>query len=133
MKQFSFAFFLVVSFIATALCAEQNWAGEYTDKHFLNGKAVFQLSIEQGGGKIQVSFDAVHNDGHGCAPEAVGLGSVSKSGALQFKWEDSFKNKGTGTITRSGNDIIVSIKPIRVTNSRCLEFYRQNIQLKRVK
>jgi hypothetical protein len=27
--------------------AEPNWAGEYADKKFLNGQAVFQMSIEQ--------------------------------------------------------------------------------------
>jgi hypothetical protein len=60
------------------LClAGENWAGQYTDKKFLGGRAVFQLSIEQSGSAMQVSFDAVYNDGHGAAPEADGPAKVS--------------------------------------------------------
>ena len=34
------------------------WAGQYREEKFLGGRAVFQLSIEQSGNKMQVSFDA---------------------------------------------------------------------------
>jgi hypothetical protein len=49
--------------------AEPSWVGEYADKKFLNGQAVFQMSIEQSGTAIQVSFDAAYNDAHGAAPD----------------------------------------------------------------
>lgn len=119
--------------LSSASAAEPaGWAGEYSDKKFLNGRAVFQLSIEQSGGAMQVAFDAAWNDGHGAAPEAEGPAKVSGN-TLTFKFEDSFKNSGTGTITRAGSDIIVSLNPTRVVDSRCLAFYGKNMRLKRVK
>jgi hypothetical protein len=113
--------------------AEQNWAGEYADKKFLNGQAVFQMSIEQSGNAVQVSFDAVYNDAHGAAPEGQGPAKIAGNGTLDFKWEDSFKNSGTGSIMRTGDGVTVSMKTTRVVDSRCLVFYGQNIRLKRVK
>ena len=118
--------------LSTAFAAEPaNWVGEYTDKKFLNGRAVFQLSIEQSGGGMQVAFDAAHNDGHGAAPEGQGPAKVSGN-TLTFKFEDSFGNTGTGTITQAGNDIVVSINPTQVKEPRCLAFYGKNMKLKRV-
>jgi hypothetical protein len=110
--------------------AEQNWAGEYADKRFLNGKAVFEMSVEESGNRIQVSFDAVYNDGHGCAPEAVGPAKVLDKNTLTFTFRDSSNNAGTGTIKRAGEDLIVSIKPTRVADPRCLVFYQENFRLK---
>jgi hypothetical protein len=95
-KQSCFAPFVSAAFIATALAAEQNWTGEYADKKFLNGKAVFEMSVEQSGNTIQVSFDAVYNDGHGCAPEASGPAKVLDKNTLSFTFQDSSHNFGTG-------------------------------------
>jgi hypothetical protein len=123
---------ILVCRISSAFAAEPaSWAGQYADKKFLGGRAVFQLSIEQSGSAIQVAFDAVYNDGHGAAPEAEGPAKVSGN-TLTFKFEDSFKNSGTGTITRAGDDIIVSINPTQVKDSRSLVFYGKNMRLKRV-
>jgi hypothetical protein len=108
-----------------------NWAGEYVAKKFLNGQAVLQLSIEQQGKNIQVSFDAAYVDGHGAAPEGQGPAKATSKGTLEFKFEDSFSNAGTGTIRRDGDDVIVSIHPTRVVDSRCLAFYGDNLRLKR--
>ena len=108
-----------------------SWAGQYRNDKFLSGRAVFQLSIEQSGGAIKVSFDAAWNDGHGAAPEAEGPGSVSGN-TLNFKFEDSFGNKGTGTVTRAGKDVLVSINPTHVADPRCMQFYGDNMRLKRV-
>jgi hypothetical protein len=117
---------------STAFAAEPaSWVGEYRDQKFLKGRAVFQLSIEQSGGGMQVSFDAAHNDGHGAAPEGQGPAKVSGN-TLQFKFEDSFGNTGTGTITRAGNDIVVSMNPTQVKEPRCLAFYGKNMRLTRV-
>ena len=120
--------------LAAHLCfagVGENWAGQYTDKKFLGGRAVFQLSIEQSGSATQVSFDAAWADGHGAAPEAEGPASVSGN-TMTFKFEDTFKNSGTGTITRAGEDIIVSINPTHVADPRCLAFYGKNMRLKRI-
>jgi hypothetical protein len=107
-----------------------NFAGEYADKKFLKGQGVFQMSLEQNGNNVSVFFSTAYSDGHGAAPEADGTGKVTSKGTVEFRWEDSLKNAGTGTITRSGDDVIVSIKTMRVADSRCLEFYRQNMRLK---
>ncbi|PZR75947.1 MAG: hypothetical protein DLM73_03990 [Chthoniobacterales bacterium] len=115
----------------TVQAADSGWAGQYADKKFLGGKAVFQLTIEQSGSAIQVSFDAAHNDAHGAAPEGQGAARVSGKDTLEFKFEDSFGNAGTGTIKRAGDDIILSMKTTRVKEARCLVFYQQNMRLKR--
>jgi hypothetical protein len=113
--------------------AEPNWPGEYADKKFLNGNAVFQMSLEQSGNTVSVWFSTGYNDGHGCGPEATGTGKVTGKGTVEFTFTDSSNNAGTGTITRAGEGIALSIKTTRVADSRCLVFYGQNIRLKRVK
>ena len=118
---------------STMFSAEPNWAGEYADKKFLNSQAVFQMSIQQSGNSIQVAFDAAYVDAHGAAPEGDGHAKITGANALEFKWEDSFKNSGTGTIKRTADGVIVSMNPTRVVDSRCLVFYGQNIRLERVK
>ena len=118
---------------STMFSAELTWAGEYADKKFLNGQAVFQLSIQQSGNAIQVAFDAAYVDAHGAAPEGDGRANITGANTLEFKWEDSFKNSGTGTIKRTTDGIILSMKPTRVADPRCLVFYGQNIRLKRMK
>ena len=129
-----FAVAVLVSITAAlpVAAADSGWVGEYRDQKFLNGRAVFQLSIEQSGGGMQVSFDAAHNDGHGAAPEGQGPAKVSGN-TLQFKFEDSFGNTGTGTISRAGNDVIVSMNATQVKEPRCLAFYGKNMRLKRVR
>ena len=115
----------------TVLAADSSgWAGQYRDEKYLGGRAVFQLTIEQSGGAMQVSFDAAWVDAHGAAPEAQGPAKVSGN-TLTFTFKDSFDNSGSGTVTRSGNDIIVSINTTHVVEPRCLGFYGKNIRLKR--
>lgn len=123
--------FLAMTSFAVHAAESPGWAGEYSDKKFLNGRAVFQLSLEQSGATMKVSFDAAWNDGHGAAPEAEGPAKVSGN-TLTFKFEDSFKNSGTGTITRAGDGVIVSLNPTHVVEPRCLAFYGKNMPLKRM-
>jgi hypothetical protein len=127
---FAFALTLILAAQLSFAAGNENWAGQYGDKKFLSGRAVFQLTIEQSGSAMQVSFDAAWVDGHGAAPEAEGPAKVSGN-TLTFKFEDTFQNSGTGTITRAGDDILVSINPAHVVEPRCLAFYGKNIRLKR--
>jgi len=121
-------------FISSIIAAETpNFAGEYADKKFLNGQAVFQLSLEQNGNNVSVFFSAGYNDGHGAGPEADGTGKVTSKGTVEFTFEDGFKNSGSGTISRTPDGVILSIKTTRVADPRCLAFYKQNIRLPRVK
>jgi hypothetical protein len=108
-----------------------SWVGEYRAEKFLSGRAVFQLGIEQSGSSMQVTFDGAYTDAHGAAPEGQGPAKISGN-TLQFKFEDSFNNSGTGTITRTADGIIVSMKTTHVKDPRCLAFYGQNMHLKRV-
>ena len=118
--------------IASAIAAPpSNFAGEYADKNFLNGQAVFQMSIEQNGNAVVVWFSAGYNDGHGAGPQAGGKGRVTSNGTVEFTFDDSSRNVGTGTITRAGDDLIVSLRTTRVADSACLAFYQQKIHLKR--
>jgi len=110
----------------------ESFAGEYADRNFLNGQATIQMSLEQNGSTVSVWFSAGYNDGHGLLPEADGTGKVTSKGNVEFTFKDSARNAGTGTITRAGNDIILSLKTTRIADSRCLELYRQNMRLKPV-
>jgi hypothetical protein len=109
----------------------QNFAGEYADRKFLSGQAVFQMSLEQSGSTVTVWFSAGYNDGRGTAPEASGSGKVTSKGTVDFTFKDSDGNAGTGTITRAGNDVVVSVKATKVGDSRGLVFYRDGIHLSR--
>jgi hypothetical protein len=124
----------VIGLAVTSIAANPpNFAGEYADKKFLDGQGVFELSLEQNGNNVTVFFSAVYNDGHGAAPEADGSGKVTLKGTVEFTFEDSFKNAGTGTIARAGDGVILSIKTIRVADPRCLQFYGNNMRLAPVK
>ncbi len=129
--------FILAVLISVATCLvvraadAPSWAGEYRAEKFLNGRAVFQLTIEESGSAMQVTFDGAYVDGHGAAPEGQGPAKVSGS-TLQFKFEDSFSNSGTGTIKRAGDDVILFMKTTRIKEARCLVFYQQNMRLKRV-
>jgi hypothetical protein len=111
--------------------ASPSFAGEWADKHY-RSNSVFQLSVEQSGNGVTIFFNANRSDGNGADPEGNGKGNVS-SGAVQFSWTDSFGNAGTGTIKKSGADVILSIKATRVADSRCLMYYGDNIRLKATK
>jgi hypothetical protein len=91
------------------------------------------MSIEQSGDAIQISFDAAYAEAHGAAPDGEGHAKITGKNMLEFNWEDSFNNSGTGAITRVGGGIKVSMKTTRVADSRCLVFYGQKMRLKRVK
>jgi hypothetical protein len=129
------ALFVSIVLLAPAsdvFSAGQNFAGEYADKNFLNGQAVFQMSLQQSGDTVSVWFSAGYNDGHGAAPEADGTGKVTNKGTVEFKFKDSSKNAGTGRIALADEGIMVSFKTKHVSDSSCLEFYGQKLRLKRV-
>jgi len=133
MKNRSLGFAALALALASIAAGPPNFTGEYADKNFLNGQGVFELSLEQNGNNVTIFFSAGYNDGHGAAPEADGTGKVTSKGTIEFTFEDSFKNAGTGTISHSGDGVILSLKTSRVVDPRCLVFYKQNMRLPRVK
>ena len=90
------------------------------------------MNLEQSGNAVSVSFSAGYNDGHGCAPEATGTGKVTAKGTVEFTFRDSSKNFGRGQITRADDGIVVSLKTTRISDTQCVELYRQRMRLKRV-
>jgi hypothetical protein len=126
-------FSLLAATLFAMAAQPSNFAGEYADRNFLNGRAVFQMSLEQSGNTVSVWFSAGHNDGHGCSVDAQGNGKVTGKGALEFTFQDSSRNAGSGIVTRAGNDLSVALKVTRAADARCMEFYRQNIRLKKTK
>src|SRR6516225_7638896 len=73
------ALFICIVLSATAskmISAESNWTGEYANKNFLNGQAVFEFSIEQSADDIKIAFDAAYNDAHAAAPDGEGQAKI---------------------------------------------------------
>jgi|HubBroStandDraft_4_1064222.scaffolds.fasta_scaffold267923_2 hypothetical protein len=121
---------LAISIASPVAAADPtDWTGEF--KTSVHGGGVFELSLEQQGGAIQLSFNAAYSDGHGAAPDGSGTGKMNPKGTVEFTFEDSFSNTGTGIISRAGKDIIVSMKMTNVVEPRCLPFYGENMRLKR--
>ncbi len=120
---------------APSIAGRGNRIGQarYTTHNLLDGKAVFQLTVEQTENAMQISFDAAYLDAHGAAPDGEGPARITGNRKLAFNWEDSFQNSGTGTITRTGDGIAVSMKTTHVNEPRCLPFYGENMRLKRMK
>ncbi len=123
------ALLLTAALAVSALATGASWTGNYTDKKYLNGQAVFQLNILQEGETISVDFDAVYNDGHGCAPQGNGPAKVVDQSTLKFTFTDSAGNSGSGTIKRDASGVLLSIKPGRIADRRCTVFYKENIRL----
>src|SRR2546423_5290956 len=132
-KHFSPFAMIALSTIGAVMAASgpAKFDGEFVDKKFLNGEGVFEFSVHQRGNALEIAFDAAYSDGHGATPDATGAGKVNGHGA-QFTWKDSHGNTGTGTINLAGDDIVVSMKTVHVTDPRCLAFYRDKIKLKRI-
>ncbi len=124
---------LVFCSIALAARAPLTFDGEFTMRKLRGGRGIFDFSMQQNGNSLKVGFNAAYSDGRGAAPEATGAGKINGNTA-QFSWKDSFGNVGDGTIELAGaNEIIVSLKPTRVADARCLVFYRDRMKLKRIK
>lgn len=116
------------------------WSGVYFTKQHLKGQAYFQLGIHQTGNSMQIVFNAAYTDGHGPAPEGHGSAKPMKEwqagvavgkDTLEFRFQDSCKNSGSGTIKRAGNDIIVDFIFANGVDKGCLDFYGRNMRLRR--
>src|SRR5450631_2896206 len=113
MKRSRTALFLTLALAASLSARETTWTGNYTDKKYRNGQAVFQLNVLQEGAQITVDFDAAYNDGHGCALGGSGPAKVVDKNTLKFIFTDSANNAGVGTKKRVGDGVLISIKPTR--------------------
>jgi hypothetical protein len=95
-------------------------SGHYVREAESDDGEAYEVTIEQHGAKADVSFEFAHPDGHG---------AVSASGVLTFTFEDSFSDKGTGTLRRKANKLLLSMKAVTVEEPRCLQFFGDDIVL----
>lgn len=130
---------LISCFIANAE-NRTDWTGIYYTKKHLNGQAYFQLGIQQSGNAMRIVFNAAYNDGHGPAPEGQGsakpmkewkAGSPAGKDTLEFQFQDSCKNTGSGTIKRAGDHIIVDFIFANAADKSCMDFYGRGMHLRR--
>lgn len=121
---------LVTCFVAQA-ADSASWAGTYFTKKHLNGKAYFQLGIQQSGNSLLIAFNAAYHDGHDVAPQAQGRAKVAGKDTLEFQFRDNFGNTGSGKIRRAGDGIIVDFIFAQPVDKRCLVFYERNMHLKK--
>ena len=126
------AFLLLATCLVVTAADSAGWAGIYFNKKHLKGQAYFQLGIQQSGSSIQIVFNAAYNDGHGPAPEAHGSAKITGKDTLDFQFVDSLRNSGSGTIKRTGNDIIVDFIFANAMDKSCLDFYGRDMHLRRV-
>ncbi|HYJ05021.1 MAG TPA: hypothetical protein VEX43_07800 [Chthoniobacterales bacterium] len=125
------ALLLVAPCIVVRAADPPGWAGTYFTKKHLNGKASFQLGIQQSGNSLLIAFNAAYHDGHDVAPEAQGTAKVAGKDTLEFQFRDNFRNTGSGKIRRAGDGIIVDFVFAQPVDKRCLVFYERNMHLKR--
>ncbi len=98
---------------------------DFTGRYERTGdaKTVFILHVRQTGDSAELEFSAGNADGSGAAPDGNGSGTMSEKGELDFTFEDSFGNKGTGTLKKTAAGVQVTMKPEKVTEPRAVKFY----------
>ena len=52
------------------------------------------------GDSAELEFSAGSADGSGAAPDGSGKGQLNEKGELEFTFDDSFGNKGTGAFSK---------------------------------
>lgn len=92
-----------------------------------HGGTQLTLDVTRGAdGKLAVAYTGTRGHNPGVAPEGSGSGSVDAKGVLHFDYEDSFGNKGAGSIRSvpHGCRLVIDIK--QVMETRCLPFYGEH-------
>jgi hypothetical protein len=125
---FAFVYLFVAAMNARAADA---WSGAYYDKKQLNGQAWFQMRIEESAGTFHIVFNGGYNNRTGAAPDGQAVAKRTGEGNLEFTFNDSCKNSGSGTIRHAGNDIIVDFIFANGADMKCLALYQRNMHLKR--
>lgn len=88
-----------------------------------DSKAVFILHVRQAGNNAELEYSASKADGTGAAPDGNGSGSLNDKGALEFTFEDSFGNKGTGTLKKTGKSFQLDLKAVTINEPRAVKLY----------
>ena len=88
-----------------------------------SGDVFISVTVSRNADDYGLSFDAIHPDAHGAAPEGSGTGRMGSDGVFRFTYEDAFSNRGSGTFQRGPCGYQLSIRISDVGDSRCMIFY----------
>lgn len=105
------------------------YAGTYVRTHG-DAASEFELVVKEGHEGTEISFFASRTDGSGAAPEGTGRGHVESDGVLRFSFEDSFANKGIGSLRKQQDTFLLTLNPQTVEDPRAAQFYG-DMQLRR--
>ena len=93
-----------------------------------NDDVAISIKVSKGEGvSLYLTLTATHPDGHVAAPDGEGEGTVDSSGVFRFGYEDSFSNKGKGTLRKTKSGYLLSIQIEDVGEPRCLPFYAEHL------
>ena len=113
--------------------AERRLIGSY--EYDSGGESIYDVYISFGvwreGDKIILGYQGSHPKGAGAAPEGRGSGSIGRDGVFRFEYEDSFFNRGKGTLRRRRGRYRLSIEIEHMEDPRCAMFYG-NFSVRRV-
>jgi hypothetical protein len=105
--------------------AEEKVAPDFTGHYERTGdaKTVFILIVRHTGASAEMEFSTSRADGTGAAPDGNGKGSLNDKGELEFAFDDSFGNKGTAVLKKTGASFQITIKPETVADPRAVKLY----------
>ncbi len=88
-----------------------------------DGKSIFILHVRQAGASAEIEFSASKADGSGAAPDGTGTGNLNDKNELEFTFEDSVGNKGTGVLKKTGQSLQLTMKAETVNDPRAVKLY----------
>jgi hypothetical protein len=115
-------------------CAAQSttksiYSGSYESTEKKDSK--FGLNVRQTAKTATIDFQAGNASGQGSAPDGSGKGEIQQDGSLKFNFEDSFGNKGTGTLKPLGTEFQLNMDLTTVSEPRAVSHYGQRVLQKK--
>lgn len=87
-----------------------------------DGDVFVRVSTRKEGARMMLEFQSAHASGRGAAPDGWGTGTTIE-GEFRFSYEDSFGNKGSGTLKATGDGAHLDITLHEIADPRCMAFY----------
>jgi len=125
-----------ICFLVALLCgfSSQSILGSFEGTTTTNRdpeQRFLSLAVTEKKGELKLEGMAGYSSGRSAAPDFSGK-CYKKTNKYHFTFEDSFGNKGFGTITKVNDDILFSATITTLKDSRCVPLYH-SILLKRKK
>ena|SRR6267378_4907093 len=120
---------IALAFMSTA---HGQLAGDYADRNLLHGYGTVQVSVQQTGEDVSISFYGRYNESGHAGSQFTATGKARGTRLAEFEFEDSCGNTGVGAIIRFKDVLTVSIKAKHIADSNCLVFYQGDMHLKPV-